>query len=857
MLILKQVLRTLRNRKAFAALFVVNGILGLIGFFTVDAVKRSIEESMLARSRLLLTSDFAVSVRRRFTAEELVALDRVVGDRATERTRTIELYSMIATKKGSKLIELIALDPKYPLQGEITLERGGKIRSDSSPDLLRGSQSAEPIWIDPDLKAQYDLSIGDTVKLGEGSFQISDLILDDTSYAFKGFDIAPVVMMSIPALAKTGLLQKGSTLYERHFFNVRGDVDLKALIKELGAESKLSDPGIRIVPHWEASEQVSRLLDYLNDYMGLISLVTLFLGALGASYLFRSELQKRLSELAIYQAVGATPRFARLALVGELVLLGLISSVFSISLGSAILPFLMKIIENQAKLPIHATITPLSIAIGSFVGVFGSIFMVLPFLVQSGRVKPAALFRDEAALDLPRRKGDLFLYAPVLLIFCALSIWQAHSFKTGLIFFGGLLGSMFLLLWISRKTLTFLSSIEWSNLALKHSILQLSRSPLSTSSSFLAIGIGSMLLNLIPQIQRTIESEIEQPEVSTIPALFLFDIQDEQTAPLSHFLENKGQKLKSLTPLVRARLESLNGKSIARTALVGANEGTREEQEESRFRNRGLNLSYRENLAESEKIVEGRNYSKHYDASAEGVVPEATLERKYAERIGARIGDRLGFEVQGVSVEVKIVGLRHVKWTSFEPNFFVQVQPGVLEDAPKTWLATLGGMKPEIKAKLQSEIVDRFPNVSIIQVSQIVSKLITLFTQMGLAVSAMALLSMISGLFVLFTIVRQQSFSRARDVQLLKTLGADFTWVRALFLFEFAGMATLSAGIGSLASIALNAVIAHELYNKTVLNPGPIPLIGMLGVSLLSIALTRIAVSSTLRERPARLLQSA
>ncbi len=859
MLIAKVVLRALRNRKGFAALFVLNGVLGLTGFFTVDAVKRSIEESMQARSKLLLTSDFAVSVRRRFTPDELSAIQARVQGKVKAQTHTIEMYSMISTKKGSKLTELIGIERGYPLVGEIDLERGGKIVSNSSPDLLSRT-GTDRIWIDPDLKAQYDLSIGDPVKIGNTTVQVSDLILDDTSYAFKDFDIAPRVFLSVETLLKSGLVQTGSTLFERYFFNVNEGVDLKALIQDLGKNPALSDPGIRIVPHWEASEQVSRMLDYLNDYMGLISLVTLFLGALGASYLFRSELQTRMTEIAIYQAVGATPRFARLALVAELMFLGLISSLVSIGIGSTLLPILMKVIERQAQIPIHASITWVSVVIGVFVGVLGSVLMVLPFLVQSGRLKPAGLFRDESALVLPLKRFDFLLSAPVVVVFGALSVWQAHSLKTGSIFFGGLLLSSVLLLSLSKVLLKGLSRLHWKSTALKHAIIQLSRSPLSTSSSFLAIGIGALLLNLIPQIQRTVESEIEQPEVSSIPSLFLFDIQDEQTQALSKYLESQNLNLKSLTPLVRARLESLNGKSLTRTETLtseNAAQSTREEQEESRFRNRGLNLSYRENLAESEKIVEGRNYTKRFDPAVPGGVAEATIEKKYAERLKVKVGDRLGFEVQGVRFEVKVVGLRHVKWTSFEPNFFVQVQPGLLDDAPKTWLATLGGLPADKKAKIQSEIVDRFPNVSMIQVAQVVSKLVALFKQMGLAVSAMALLSMLSGLFVLFTIVRQQAFSRGRDVQLLKTLGADFQWVRALFLIEFAGMASLSATIGSLGSIGVNWIIAREIFQRNTVSPGFIPLVGMIGVSVLSIVLTRIAVSNALNEKPARLLQSA
>src|SRR5690606_14089699 len=134
----------------------------------------------------------------------------------------------------------------------------------------------------------------------------------------------------------------------------------------------------------------------------------------------------------------------------------------------------------------------------------------------------------------------------------------------------------------------------------------------------------------------------------------------------------------------------------------------------------------RQELSDSETIAKGKPFSP--DGG-----PQISLEERFAERLNLRIGDELTFDISGIEVAGRVVNLRKVRWTSFQPNFFVQFNEGVLEEAPKTFLAALSGLSTEQKASIQNTIVDRLPNISLIDVSRIIERLSGIIEQMSIA----------------------------------------------------------------------------------------------------------------------------
>src|SRR5690606_33137036 len=188
--------------------------------------------------------------------------------------------------------------------------------------------------------------------------------------------------------------------------------------------------------------------------------------------------------------------------------------------------------------------------------------------------------------------------------------------------------------------------------------------------------------------------------------------------------EKNDSPLSYVTPMIRARLEEVNGKKFERKKR-DIKMRSREDDEENRFRNNGLNLTTRDFLTDSERIIKGKPFPK--GGAPEGRLPYVSLENRWAQRMGIKIGDIMSFDIQGVPFEGEVLNIKEVKWTSFYPNFFITIEPGAIDGAPKTYLATLPSGPKEQKLSLQRKTVEEFPNISLIDVEELSAKLSGLF----------------------------------------------------------------------------------------------------------------------------------
>ncbi len=707
--------RELINHRRFSLFFILNLALGFFGFLALDAFKQSVEATLAARSRQILGADLTVSARRPFTPSERAALKDALPD--ASGADVIELYSMLASPAGSRLVEITAIGDGFPFYGEIRLAGGDRLRG--GPALPKRS-----IWVQKELAAALRSASGDRLKLGTLELTVRDVIESDGALGAQGFSLAWRAYIPLSDLLESGLLQRGSTATHERAYRLPEGLDVDALAASLSRQ--LPDPGVRVRPHTNASRMVGRLQGFLNDYLGLAALASLFLSSIGAAYLFRTSLARRVRDIAILISLGLSPRRARQVYAIQLALLGAAAAGLSGLLVVLLLPVAISSLGAFVAYPIEVSFSLFRLTLALLLGGSAGLLVCLPFLWRLGTLKPSALFQEDASPQIEWTARSGLLAGPGVLLFWALAVWQAKSWITGSAFVGLFLGSAVILAGLGGALMSALehSPVE-RHVTLRLALRHLSRSRVSTLAGFLAIGLGTALLNIIPQVQKSLQLEVEAPDVSEVPSLFVFDIQPEQVESLKRYLAGQGQTLQSLSPLIRARLSAVNGSPFVKERETGGFR-TREEETQTRFRNRGMNLTWRAALIESEQIVEGRDFSQRKERATgpgDDPLPEISVEKRFAKRLGLRIGDIMSFDVQGVEIQGRIVNFRSVRWTSFQPNFFVQFAPGALEEAPATWLASIGRTDTRTKIRLQDGLVERFPNVSTIDVSLVVERL--------------------------------------------------------------------------------------------------------------------------------------
>ena len=859
----KLALRELLNNRRFSLFFLFNLALGLAGFIALDSFKESLDTHLGRNSQAILGADIALTSYVPFEEKTLNILESQLPDN-TLSTRKISLFTMVATKDQSRLVQVTGIEQDYPFYGKMILKNVGSVDPAKLKQSLDLSGEA---WVYPELLYMLELNAGEYIKIGEQSFRIADSVIVDPSSSFSSFGLAPRIYLGYSHMEETGLLTKKSRVSHQRLYRVPEGTDLSGLVDKLQKQiNKLdgSDSKIRILTHKRAGDNLGRLMGYLNDYMGLVAMIAVFLAGIGAAYLFRNYLVNRFREMSIMMSLGATRQQTYRMVLWQLGLLGTGAALLAIIFSLGILPLLPVLLKQFLPSGFETHVNLSSMLFALVLGGVGSLVFCLPVLSRIRLVQPLQLFHGNIGSHEVKvkiwRQG--LSYLPLLVLSWGLSVWQSHSWVVGSVFVGMLLFAILLL-----------GSLAWGILILAGKLSQVSggrttagrtmkrlafrnleRNRTGAISCFLALALGTLLINLIPQIYQGLQEEVSRPEDYRIPSLFLFDIQPDQIDDLQSVLVQENAQLNYLSPMVRASLEKVNGEAFESNndeAPV-----TREQEREQHIRRHIFNLSYRTELSNAEYIVSGKALTINYDW--ESTVPaEVSLEQKFAERMGLKLGDLLTFNVQEIEVEAKVVNLRRVKWNSFQPNFFILFQTGVLEDAPATFLASLGGLDKTRRLQLQNQIVKEFPNVSVIDVTRMVKRVLNISDQMVLALRLMAYLSILAGLVVVFSIARHEVEGRLWELNLLKVLGARFQDIQKMIQIEFAIMGIFAGFFGVAVSLAISYGLAWWFFENLWKWTWQISLASVIGVTSLSVAVAWLATRRTLRISPLNLLRSS
>lgn len=823
--------------------FALNLALGLSGWLAIDLFSTAIQSGLASRSRELLGADVSVSARRPLTADEEATLSSLPGLSGAARVQTLEMFTMAGGAGESRLVDLVAVDSGYPLYGRVATQP-------PTPG-IQALGRAEA-WVAKDLASLLRLRVGDPLRLGHREFRIAALVTAETASGTRAMALAPRVYIRRADVAETGLVSFGATGFYRQFFRLEPGVDADDIVRRLNA--RISDPGVQIRSHRQASRMTGRLQTLLNDYLGLAALIAMFLSAIGAGYIFRGYLARRVQTMAVFMSLGVSPARLQRFYAVQLLFWGAVAAGLAVVIVAVFGPFAAQKLGAFLPIAVEPALNGGAVLRATLLSLAGTVLLGLPYLARLRNLNAATLFQEGAHPILESRAQWPWIL-PGLAFFWVLAVVQAHSLKTGSLFFALLIGSAALLGVIGFLLLRQLgrrglggSRVDW-RLAVRHA----TRQRFAVLSGFMAIGIGALLLNLIPHLEKTLAADVAAPPALEIPSLFVFDIQTDQLEPLQSFLRQAGAPLQLVSPLLRGRLVSVNGKPFERSLDADGEFQSREAEAESRFRNRAMNLTWRARLSASESLVAGEDFSAPRAADA---LPRISVEERFARRLGFRLGDVLTFDIQGVEVSGQIVNLRSVQWTSFQPNFFVSFEPGVLEDAPATFIGSIGALDAERKRRLQLDLGRQFPTVSAIDVAQVTEQILSILRQMSGAIRVMAFLALFAGFTVLWTIAQQQALDRRQETLLLKLLGASPALLLRTAWLEFGALGFLAALAGAMLALAVSYFLSAVLFDNAWVYSTWSPVLITAAVTAFSLLLPTLTTLGVVREKPLLLLQS-
>ncbi|MFY7992170.1 MAG: ABC transporter permease [Bacteriovoracaceae bacterium] len=784
----------------FFALLIFTQVLGMLGLLLVEQWSGVLEQRLKDKGQELLGADLSISVRRPFTDEEQKIIQEKVNPVADEMAELIDTYSMVyfGPEKESRLTELRGVKGNFPFYGKI--------------QLASGQSFSNQIIVDEELKHLLNLKPQDQISFGPVQGTIFDFMVKDDTAGLRGFSLASRVYIPMERLLESELIQFGSTATFAKFFKISklSSTALDELQKELLAT--FTDAAVKVSRPQDASEQIGRVLSIVSDFLGLSSLIAFILSLLGLLYLWRSYWHRKIKDLTMWQVLGLTKKSLLGLLIYQVICLSLLSSFIVILLWLGIQIPSESILENMTGVDFSFEVIWFTLGREIAVFLLFPLLLLIPQMSLMSRISKHQLIRGQQEMTL---QPQWWNYLPVVLLLWGYACWIAHSFKIGSLFWGLLLGTFFigyLVFLLLRKIVKGIlrpgERISINNkLTTGLALRSWWRSPQAMLMSFLSFCLCSCLFMFLLELEGMIQSDLAI--TSKRPQIFLFDIQEEQKESLENWMSDNKLELEALTPMIRAKLEKVNGKSFEKS-ISSQGPRTREDEVESRFRNRGLNLTIRQNLTESESIISGEKFKATYQEGDK--YPLVSIERRFAGRLNIELGDILTIDVQGVPVEAKVTNLRRVNWTSFYPNFFVSFQEGVIEEAPKTFLAVLSKLTPSEKRVVLRELPKDFGNVSMIDVEKLITKLTALFEQVAKALKVMSLLGLLVGVVILYSIVIDQIYLRRYDFMLQKSLGMTAREIRSGLHTEMFVTLFLSFSLGALLGYLMAMLIGVEVF---------------------------------------------
>ena len=834
--------REILNNKKHWLFFTINLVIGLLGFTFILLFRENISMALESRAKTLLSSDVAITGRRSMDDVERSKVQAYMNDKIQAQTSLTELYSMGKSIKGetskSRLVFIKSLSGEYPLRGNILLENEQEVNKSKIQEL-----NSEPfVWISREVRHQFKIDIGDKLKLGKQNFTVNNIIKSDSTSSMRGVSLAPKVYIGLESLKLTKLISVGTVSWYSDFFNLKKNIDIEQV--QLDLQNIIIDPAIKVKSPSESSRQFGRVLGYLTDYLGLIGIVALLISTVGSTYLFQSYLFDRIKQIGILKSLGLA-QFQIITIFSSLLIFwGAVASILTVLGTSVLMPLALNYLKFWIAGDFDFHITGSLVSVILLVGIGVNLSICFPIIYRVFRNKTADLLVENISGSF--YKKDIILYLPALVLLWLLSVWQAHSFIIGSLFMAAILSIFMVTLFCLPYILNLISKsligkklASPFNLSFGHALRIFSRNKVSSILTILCLVIGVTILTVIGQLDKNLKAQL-MGDKTPKPSLFLFDIQDEQGASLKEFAAKNDIPLIRPTPMVRARLLKKNGEKIQR---MNEEDGfqTREQERKRRFNNRGVNLTYADGLNDSETLIEGRDFSGDY--SGEGNA-EISIEKRYAKRLGVGIGDTLTYDVLGVEVTGEIVNLRSVNWTSFVPNFFIVFQNGVLNDAPKTFLSVVSKITFERQLEIQDQIIEEFSNVSIINVSEIIGKILELFKVMALAIGIMSFCCILVGLFVLFSILQNQIHKKQYDLALQKVLGMGEKSIFLGILYEYVMIVVITCIVGTVIGTALSLVVSKVFLDGLYVFNGEFTL----GLSVSLVLLTVLITSYTFKK---------
>lgn len=828
---LRTALRDGRGARGRALLYALSMALGIGALVAMGSLETDLTGAVASQTRSLVGADLVIWAREPFDQETQKFLDTIPGKRA----KYDDFASMARfpdSGDASHLARLRALEGDYPFYGELQTE---PVEAASS------FRDGPFVLVARSLMERTGARPGDPVVIGAMRFTIAGALERTPGETLAAASLGPRIYMPYRYLAATGLIRPGSRVFHSVAFHVPADFDPDAFAER--HEQFLNSHRLSWDTVAKRRDSLGEALAHLGDYLNLTACLALLLGGLGVAGAVHYHIQRKTRQIATLRCLGATLGQVAAVFLIQVSLMAGIAILVGGLLGVGIQFLLPQLVKGLLPIQFSPSIHPLAILTAAAWGWLMSVLLASIPLLRVRHISPLACFRPDLE-QAPRRWERWLVPLAAALAWWLFACLRANSWLKGSLFAGGLL-LCFALLLISARLLARLARAlptrRWP-FPWRHGLANLFRPHNQTSAFMIILGMGVFLITVLSGMRAMLLSSFDSALTKGRPDFMAFDIQADQVEAVRARVEALNFEVRDLVPVVPMRLAKLKGKDV--TSFAG--------ELPDWVIQREYRSTFRDQLTETEKLTEGRWVGR---VTAETSPIPISIEDDIAKTLKLGLGDHLTMDVLGVELELEVASLRKVDWQSMQPNFFIVFPAGVLEAAPQMYLLTTLTGDERAAGRLQQALVTEWPNVSCMDMREVVQTIDEILERAASAVHFLAALCIGAGLLLLGSAIWNSRSERLGEWALLRTLGASRRTMALTTLVEYFLLGLFASLTGLLLAVATQWALAHFLFE---LPPFPRPatlLVGVTSLPLLTLLLGWLGLRDIWSHSPRTILR--
>ena len=849
--------RDSRRNRLKLVLFVLSIVFGLAALVAIRGFRTNVEYAIESQSKELLGADIEFHSNAPYSDE----IEKFIGDLGGKRVDEVRMSTMalFESNGGSRLVQIRAFEKAFPFYGVPETRPEG---------IIERFHDGRYVMMEESLMFQFSVAVGDRVKIGEIYFEVLGIVDRIPGESNLTGWVAPRVYISKNNLDATGLLQFGSRVSYRAYVQLEDAVTIDTdLGRQRGffRENRVSYDTVK-----EEQDRLGRSFQAVGDLLNLIGFMALILGGVGVTSAVHVYLSGKMDTIAILRCLGTKSSIGVSIFLVQISGLGLVAALVGSSAGTAIQYFVPLFIKDFLPIELLPRFAWLDLGVGLLFGwLVCFLFTLLPLLplrkisplrvLRAGVEKPENLLKDPWVLAVLGALG--------ITIF-GFGLVQTDKEKMYLAFSGGLVGVLAILALIAWLFLNGVEKLVPKRLpfAWRYGIGNLYRPNNRTLLMITSLGLGFIIVLTLFLTKEAILDQLIVDRGENASNMIFFDIQSEQLEGVTQVINEYDLPIIEKAPLVNMRISEVNGKTVqeilrgdrGRSRDGGQGRDRDQARNEESNRPEGWTLrreyrsTYRDHLTDSEALIAGTFTG---ESSIDADYVPVSISKELSEDMKLGIGGRLVFNIQGLALNAEITSIREVDWNQVRANFFFVFPTGVLEDAPSMFILATRTPDPQVTGKVQAELINRFPNVSAIDLRLILATVDTILTKIGWVVQFMALFTICAGLLVMAGTIITSRYQRIRESVLLRTLGADSKIIIRILFIEFAAVGFLAALVGGFVSVGTTWALMTFLFKLPLEIAWDMVVYGMLSMMVLTTIVGLLNTRGITHQSPLEILR--